>query len=1153
MARITAILLFAGLMQVSASVYSQKTRLNLKLKDAPVESVLKVIEEQSEFYFLYRSDLLKKVPKVSLDMKEVRLEEVLDHVVVPYGFGYEVDDQVVVIKKTEEKKPLEKQKLIAQQENQVTGTIKDASGQPLPGVTVVVRGTTTGTVTDVDGNFTLSGVPDNATIVFSFVGMKAQEIVVGNQTILNVTMQTDAIGLDEVIAIGYGTARKRDLTGSIVNVQAEELIKYQPTNVQELLRSAVPGLKVGYSTSAKNTPEFEVRGDNTIKSDDDDERAGNRPLIVLDGIIFNGDIAEINVNDIASVDVLKDASAASIYGSRASNGVIVFTTKKGKLGKPQIRVSAKYGLVTKGERNETYTGEPMLKWLTDVQESLSGTIEESWSIYDDPRKLSGGDLEAWKEASGIAGETNQDVINERWLQTLGLDSDEIMHFQNGRDFDWQDFLFHTGQRQDYDLSVSGRNENVSYYWSLGFVDSESLKMDEKYTAITSRLNLDVKVTDFLNAGVYANFTYPDEGPGSWEDNGIENGGYRTASPYDTPWEARVWYDDEIQQTGDDVYLYDNIYLKQNLSGSNRGNMFLPPAYTTRKYDRYRLFPTMFAKLSLPFGISFETKITTRLDFRRRFYYEDSSNPEWGHGGEVRRRHNQTYEWQFDNILTWNKQFDEHRIAATGLVNAERNQSWYTDARNSDLQPTEALGYHGIGYGVFPVVGSDDQGTTRTALMGRVNYSYSNRYNLSASIRQDGYSRFGANYVHATFPSVSAAWTLTNEAFMAGRPNWLEFLKVRASWGVNGNSSGLSSYAAYSNLDRNKILNWSGGFFPANRLTIERIANPNLAWEKNNAFNLGIDYGLWSGRLTGALDIYSSKTTDLLLNKKLPVLTGFNEITTNVGSLKNSGFDLSVNSVNIENSNFRWTTSLNVSYNQNEIISLTGELVEMTDADGNTYMAEPDDFDNGWFIGENKDVIWNFEMGDVYSTDEADEAEKWGLQPGDFRVVDQNGDGVLNTDDKVFQGLSKNPWYLTMRNDFTWKNFDMGVVFLSKLGYKGESSYPFNVDQTLIKNHNWYSKFKYWTPQNQTKDFARINSIRLNSDMQIYVPRDYLRLQNLSLGYNIPSNVLETIKVSRARVAFNAENVFVLTEWYDGDPESRLEMPRTWSFSVDFSF
>lgn len=1033
------------------------------------------------------------------------------------------------------------------QQKSISGTVVGDDGAGIPGVTVIIKGTTIGTVTNLDGAYNLS-VKEGEIISFSFVGLKTQEIKVTNQTLINVTLETDAIGLDEVIAIGYGTQRKRDQTGSIVNVKAEELIKYQPANVQELLRSAVPGLKVGFSTSAKNTPEFEVRGDNTIKSNSGDETAANRPLIVLDGIIFNGDIAEINVNDIESVDVLKDASAASIYGSRASNGVIVFTTKKGALGKPIIRVSGKYGLVTKGVRNETMKGEPMLEWLVDLQESLTNNIGNPWSTFDDPRKLSGGDLDAWKAASGIAGESNQDVINGRWLETLGLDSDEIMHFQNGREFDWQDFLFQTGERHDYDMSISGRNERVSYYWSVGFVSSESVQIQDEYKSLTSRLNLDVKVTDFLSAGIYANFTYQDEGP-----DDINNGSYRTASPYDTPWEARVWYDPEIQETGEMPHRYDRRYLKQNGSGSNRGNDYLTPAYLTRKYDRYRIFPTMFAKLTLPMGLSLETKMTTRLDFRQRYEYEDDGNPEWGHGGEVRRQHNHTFEWQWDNILNWSKDFGDHRIAATGLINAERSQSWYTDAQNSNLQPTQALGFHGIGYGINPIVGSDDQAVTRTALMGRVNYAFSNRYNLSASIRQDGYSRFGANFVHATFPSVSAAWTISNEAFMADRPEWMEFLKLRVSWGVNGNSSGLSSYAAYSNLSRSKYLNWSGGYFPANRLTIGRIANPNLAWEKNDAFNIALDYGLWNGRVRGSLDLYSSSTVDLLLNKKLPVLTGFSEITTNVGNLTNKGFDLSINTINVENNNFKWSTALNVSYNKNEIVSLTGELVEMTDADGNTYMAEPDDYDNGWFIGQNKDVIWNFEMGDVYTTDEAAEAAKWGLKPGDFRFIDQNDDGVLNTDDKVFQGLSKNPWYLTLRNDFTWKNFDMGVVILSKLGYSAGSSLPFNEDQTYIKNHNWYASIPYWMPDNQISDFGRINSNRLNSDMRIYVPKDYLRLQNVSIGYNLPSDLLEGIKVSRARVAFNADNVLVLTKWYEGDPESNLEMPRTFSFSVDFSF
>lgn len=1034
------------------------------------------------------------------------------------------------------------------QHKNVTGTITGSDGAGIPGVTIIEKGTTAGTITNVDGVYTIS-VPESATLVFSFVGMKTKEIAVGSQAKIDVTMETDAIGLDEVVAIGYGTSRKKDLTGSIVNVSAEDLEKYQPSNVQEMLRSAVPGLKVGYSTTAKNTPDFEIRGDNTIKADSDTEQAANRPLIVLDGVIFNGDIAEINVNDVASVDVLKDASAAAIYGSRASNGVIVFTTKKGTSGKPTVRASAKVGIVTGANRLEAYkAGDPVMGWLAAMNESINGLYDAPWTKYrkyeDIPAQYQG----EWLAANGVAGETDQAKITSAWLDNFSFEANEKENYLAGKGYDWQDFLFKTGLRQDYDVSVSGRTDRISYYWSLGYIDSESVQLEETFTTLTSRLNLDVSVTDWLNMGINSNFAFQDEG-----DQTIGNGSYYTASPYDTPWRNEAWDNPEVEDTGKYPWRFPREYLKEAGAGSNRGNPYLNPAYTTREYTRYRIFPTMYAKLKLPFGISLTSNMTTRLDFRKRLYYEDSANPAWSHGGFARREHNEGFEWQSDNILNWNKEFGEHRIDVTGLVNAEQNKMWYTRAQGSNYSPTEALGYHGLAFALTPQVSSSDEVITRNALMGRINYAFSNRYNLSASIRRDGYSRFGVDNVYATFPSVSGAWTITNEGFMSERPIWLEFLKIRASWGVNGNSSGLGSYAAYATLSNNKYLNYNGGYFVAPYLYINRMANPSLAWEKNQAYNIALDYGLWNGRVRGAIDVYSSRTVDLLLDKKLPIVTGFESITTNVGELKNSGVDLSINTVNIQTSDLVWSSQLNLSYNKNKIVSLTGEKVEVIDANGNVTMKEPDDLDNGWFIGQNKDVIWDFQTDGVYQVGDEAEAAKFGLYPGDFRYVDQNNDGVINSDDKIFQGLSKNPWYATLRNDVEYKGFDLGVILLAKLGYKGGSTHPFNNRQEYIKNHNWYT-LPYWTPANARNDAARINSINLGGiNSPIWTPRSYVRIQNIAFGYNLPSGILEAINISRARVAFNIDNVAVLTKWIEGDPESMLEMPRTYSFSVDFSF
>lgn len=1032
-----------------------------------------------------------------------------------------------------------------QSQKSISGTVTAEDSSPIPGTTIVVKGSTIGTISDSDGNYSIDNVPENATIVFSFMGFKTQEIQLGNQTILDVTMVVDAIGLDEVVTIGYGTARKKDLTGAVVNVNAEKLMKYKPESVSDLLRSSVAGLKVGFSTDARATPSIFIRGDNTLKADADAERSANAPLIVVDGVIFNGALSELNVNDIESVDVLKDASAASIYGSRASNGVVVFTTKKGEAGKPTIRVNAKYGIVTSTKRLTSHNADEAMVWLEEMNESVGNLLLDEWSVFEPYEKVPDQYKDDWLAANEIPGETDPNVITNVWLDNLGFEANEKENYFAGNKYDWQDWLFQTGQRQDYNVSVSGRGNKMSYYWSVGLKNNESLQVGDSFKAVTSRLNFDIAVTDYLNVGLNANFVYEDEGQES-----IGSGSYETLSPYDSPWE------NGMPQTKENLTLA--------AAGSNRSNPLLNPAYIERSFDRYRVFPTVYGKLTLPYGFTFTSRFTQRIDVRTRFQFNDPAHPLWTHGGEIRRRHNKFYGWQSDNILNWNKEYGEHLFDVTGLWNAEENNSWYTDAFTSQLSPNAALGYHEMAFGLQPSNDSNDESNSRTALMGRVNYSYSSKYYLSASIRQDGYSRFGSNYLYATFPSVSAGWTLTNEDFMESESSWLSFLKLRLSWGVNGNSSGLGAYAAYAQLSDNKFLLYNNGYLLSSYLSVNRLGNNDLAWEKNQSWNLGIDYGFWDGRLRGSLDVYTSKTTDLLLDKVLPIITGFSSVTTNVGNLKNAGFDLSINTINIQKNDFLWTSNLNVHYNQNEIISLTGEKIVKTDEEGNPVldgsgnpvMIEPDDTDNGWFIGQDKDVIWDYELDGVYQIGEEEEAAVYNLFPGDFRVIDQNNDGVINTFDKVFQGTTSNPWHISFSNDFSYKQFDFGLVFLAKAGYKGRSvngGYDLHLNnaQQYIKNHNWF-KIPYWTPDNPINDYARINSV-VPANLNIWVSRSYLRLQNLSLGYSIPKDILDPIKFSRARIAFNIENAFVLTQWELGDPESRLEMPRIYSFSIDFSF
>ncbi|HSI74683.1 MAG TPA: SusC/RagA family TonB-linked outer membrane protein [Lunatimonas sp.] len=1020
----------------------------------------------------------------------------------------------------------------------VTGTVTDQNGEPIPGATVSVPGTSIGTATDMNGKYSIT-VPENSSLVFSFIGFENQTIEVNNQSTIDVTLVESAQALDEVIVIGYGTQKKKDMTGAIVNVKAEEVMKYKPTSVSEILRTTVPGLSVGYATNARNVPEFDVRGDASMKADlnndgnREEERAANRPLIVLDGVIFRGDLAEINPNSIESVDVLKDASAAAVYGSQATNGVVIFTTKKGSFGKPQITFSNRTGLITGARRQETYKGgEEVLNWLTDMNESITNTITEPWTRFRDYNSIDPQYQSAWLAANGIPGETNPDVINLARVNNFNFWDNELENYRNGITHDWQDFLFHTGVRQDYDVSISGRTERVSYYYALGYSDRESVVRDDKFKTITSRLNLDVNLAEFFSIGANAQFTYQDEGPMS-----IPNGGYRSFSPYDQPWR------NNMPRTREN--------LSDQPAGSNLTNPYLAPSWNTRSHTRFMINPTLYAMVTLPLGISLRTDYTPRFDVRKRFDLNERGNPLRAVDA-AERRYNDSFSWQSNTILNWDKDFGIHRLSFTGLYNTERNQSWETRAINNTFSPTAGLGYHAMQLGLNPTMSSYDEVNSRTGVMGRVNYAYDDRFNFSASIRRDGFSRFGINSLYGNFPSLSAAWTLTNEDFMP-KGKVLSYLKTRVSYGVNGNSSGLEDYNAFARLSNGVYLNYDGGYVATPYTEINRIANPLLSWENTASFNIGIDYGFFNDRLSGSLDLYKSETRDLLLDQKLPDLTGFGSVKTNVGNLQNSGFDLGINSINVSNSNFAWRSTFNVTYRINKITTLGNKAIPITDAEGNTVVREPDDLQNGWFIGKNKDVIWDWDLNGIYQLGEEDEAAQYGLFPGDFRFVDQNGDGRIDLDDRVFLGLRENPWYMTLRNDFEWKGFDFGLVFLAKLGYLGGTREPFNNNQEYIKNHNWY-KIPYWTPLNGENNFARINSINLGGG-QTWINRSYLRLQNVSVGYSLPQNLTEKIKSNRVRLAVNIENAAVFTGWIRelGDPESAREMPRTYSFSLDVTF
>ena len=1012
-------------------------------------------------------------------------------------------------------------------QNELAGKVSSTDGEPLPGVTVFVKGTTIGAITDMEGIFKLS-VPDNAEIlVFSYIGMKTQEIEIGTQTNFIVALEPDVIGLEEVVAIGYGTVKKKDLTGAVTQVNAEKLEKEATSNMTDLLRGAVPGLNVNFSHTAKgisSASDMLIRGETSVRSDNDDQKRANAPLIVVDGMIYNGDLADINPNDIQAFDILKDASSAAIYGSRASNGVIIITTKKGKQGKPTINANASVGIATIAHTAlDWMSGEEFINWRIAGFENKERHQINKPGYYRHPDNA-GVDLQTWKEYDGSG---SVDDIDQIWLNRLGFYALEINNYKSGHMENWKDILYQTGLQQDYSLSLSGATDNLNYYWSVGYTNNEGIRYNEKFESYRSRINLEAKVNDWLKVGTNTQFSIRDESNIESSDN------WGQITPYSQ------MYERDADGNFTDVLEYAPT---GNISASR--NPWLNLEYRDRLETYNNLYSKLYATITLPYGFTFTSEYIPRFSWEEYYDHQSSEHPDWGkQGGIATRRHRKRFEWQLNNILKWNKSYGDHDFDFTFLQNAEKNQYWQSYMQRRQFQPSDILGYHRMQAATEDVeISSNDTYSTADALMARLNYIFGGKYALTGSWRRDGYSAFGQSNPRADFGSAAAAWTISEEDFFA--VDWMDMLKIRLSYGTNGNR-GVGTYDAMSQLATGKyVLQTNGTAGYVSQLYSNRMANPDLKWERTAAYNLGVDYSTFNGRLRGTLEGYLMETTDLLIPRKLPEITGYSSVFSNLGQINNRGFELSLNTINIQKNDFQWLTSLALSYNRNEIISLYGDL----DEEGN----ELDDPTNGWFIGHALDEIWDYQTDGIWQMDELEEAEKYSRKPGDYKVVDQltedtDGDGipdatdgVYTNDDKVFQGYSKPPWRFNFRNDFFWKNWEASIKMYSYLGFKTANNHLRNNDVFYDRGSSF--DVPYWTPENPNDKWASVESYE--SGFTVYENNSFLPIDNISLSYNVPQNLLEKIKVDRCKVSFIAANPYVFTSWSWMDPERNS----TWGYT-----
>lgn len=937
------------------------------------------------------------------------------------------------------------------QDIKISGTVISGSDNyPIIGANILVKGTTIGTITDVDGNFSFEA-PKGSTLVVSYIGYQSQEMQVSGNAPIKIVLSEDSEKLDEVIVIGYGSQKKSDMTGGIVAVGNEKLQMVSTNNLMDKLAGQVPGLNI---TMEKANPSedqvLRVRGENSLTAD-------NSPLIVLDGIPYSGSLGDIDPDNIENLSVLKDASSAAIYGSRGANGVILIQTKKGKKGTATVSYKGQVGFSQPERRVDVMKGPEYVKFLQD-----------QW---------------AYMNYNGVI-KNPEDILNVS----------EIENWRNGIETDWQDQIFRTALTNSHQLSVSGGTEKTTYMASISRLNQEGVVKDTGMKRTNIALNITQQLGNWLTIGMATQAVQKEYG-------GIQAGisDALCQSPYGQPYNS-------------DGSL--NFYpMDQTLHANPLADL----EATSDKTDR-NIFISTYADAKLPIkGLSFRTNFgyNYRSKFEGSYYGRNTVTGKAKNGSAaIKNQHDWDYTWE--NVLKYELQLGKHKFDATGLFSMQQTSQEISEQKGTSFVNDDSEYHNMAGAEENKTVTSELTETAMLSYMLRLNYNYANRYLFTATGRSDGYSAFGTNNKYAFFPSLAAAWNISSEEFMESTNNWMDMLKIRLSWGSNGNQA----IKAYQTLDRLKLTNyiWGDKGTTVNGviLSYNSIGNPNLKWETTRTVNAGVDFSFFNSRLSGSVDFYISNTSDLLMSRTVPIMNGYNSIMDNVGETRNTGIELALNSVNMENKDFRWSTSYNFSLNRDKIIELRG--------DGK------DDITNKWFIGEPVKVYYDYNVVGTWQEDDnflnADGKEiQKGAKPGHAKLEDVDGDGTITAKDKKIIGSKLPSFTMSLGNTFTYKDFTFSFLLNGVFGAWKEMI-DYNFDRWSSK-YNYISGMDYWTPENPTNAMTSPGYVPYDKH-SFYKKMNYVRIKNITLGYNIPKAILNPVGISALNVNLSVNNLYTFS-------------------------
>lgn len=1159
--------------------YSQHARVSLDVKNSSIEQILQVIEQQSGYFFLYNNRLINVDKKMDIQAKQEPISSILDRLFRDANIAYEVKGTQIILhpKGMDELQSKASPHLqhTQSQHKEISGTISDPHGAALPGATVVEKGVNNGTKTDAKGQFSLR-VAENAVLSISNVGFLGQEISTAGRRTFSIVLKEDARSLDEIVVVGYGTMRKKDLTGCITQIRPDKLADENPKTVQDILRG-VPGLVVGFDGSAKGGGSMQIRGQRSIYT----EGNHNDPLIILDGMIFYGELSEINPDDISQIDVLKDASAAAVYGAKSANGVIIITTKKGQIGNPVINVSSNLGLAAMAVHRPVYDPAGFMNYREDyytadtygldpetglygAYQATSGVAANKPGFFSNPNDLSryGISLEQWRAYTNNTTGISDDEI---FARRLGLESSDVTYdnYLAGKTFDWYKQSFRTGLNEDHNISLSGANDRINYYMSMGYLSNEGIVRGNDYKTIRSNLKVEGKISDWMEVGANINFQE------------------RTDGDLAVDWNRQITVNSPFANyRTEDGQL--TAHPMGDLLAANYGyNHDFDRQFRDLEKGFMVLNSILSARIKLPFNISYSFNFSPRYQYFHDRYFESTQHPDWvGTNRGVNREQAKRFDWSLNNTINWDYQFaQKHYVNLTLVQEAEKRQYWMDRIEARNLLPSDALGLHETSTGDkdLSTFDSHDSKETADGMLGRLFYSYDDRYLITTSVRRDGYSAFGTSNPRATFYSVGLAWSFTNENFMQWGP--LNMGKLRLSWGQNGNRSLADPNVALANLMGSSTgatqgyLNSNGEYVNYYYLSVSRLANRRLQWEKTTALNVGLDFSLLKDRLNGSVDYFVMPTTDMIMNQALPGFAGFSSITSNLGEVENRGIEITLNSLNVRRNNFEWRTTLGFSKYKNTIKHLYYVYEDILDANGNIVATkERDDVANNWFIGQPISAVWDYDVTGIWQNEEAAEAMRYGQRPGDPKVANnfidddrQNADGtttpVYNDKDKEFLGQTAPPIHWSLRNDFLFfKDFSLSFNVYAFWGHKSLSTAYLNQDNPFSQityNYNLYEK-EYWTPDNPSNTFARINArgpSGLSAPQRLF-DRSFVRLDNLSIGYSIRHEFMERLHIKKLRLNAAVRNVAVWKKdksWNLWDIETGGPTPRVFTFGLSLTY